>query len=231
MVSSKRTGGAIDGFIEGRQRGREQGTPHAQRDMHGISPAICRREGVASIYFFPNQIFFWTGQSKWRGMSPLRNPEKPKSSATRATSESTNSTVTKQAEQQQERDIAAREAALEHLGIKHADKASRALSCPSALWSSWRPPLVFHFTSRRPILGSPKRSTSWMARTSPPRHCGRQGVWAVATKKGLELRRAIGTKWARRTRTTPGTARTMGRSRRMLPTFNPLTGSKQSRRR
>ena len=81
MVSSKRTGGAIDGFIEGRQRGnrehvgplplsmvsskgaggainsfieggREQGTPHAKkRDMRGISTAICRREGVASIVF------------------------------------------------------------------------------------------------------------------------------------------------------------------------------------
>ena len=90
MVSSKRTGGAIDGFVEGRQVGkrehvgplplsmvsskgaggaindfierhhgeREQGKPHAQRDMHGISPAICRREGVASIYLFPNQTFF-----------------------------------------------------------------------------------------------------------------------------------------------------------------------------
>ena len=38
--------------------------------------------------------------------------------------------ISNRAEQQQERDIAAREAALKHLGIKHADKAS--LSCPSA---------------------------------------------------------------------------------------------------
>ena len=45
-------------FIERRQGGWEQGTPHAQRDMRGISPAICRREGVSSIYFFPNQILF-----------------------------------------------------------------------------------------------------------------------------------------------------------------------------
>ena len=96
MVSSKRTGGTVDGFIEGHQGGktehlgplplsmvsskgalgqgalsmvsskdtmeggipREQGIPHAQRDIRGISPAICRQEGVASIYFFPNQIFF-----------------------------------------------------------------------------------------------------------------------------------------------------------------------------
>ena len=51
-----RTTTPINGFIEGRQGGLEQGTPHAQRDMHGISPAISRREGVASIYFFPHQI-------------------------------------------------------------------------------------------------------------------------------------------------------------------------------
>ena len=43
-------------MVEGRQGGREQGTPHAQWDMRGISPAICHRGGVASIYFFPNQI-------------------------------------------------------------------------------------------------------------------------------------------------------------------------------
>ena len=29
-------------MVEGRQGGREQGTPHAQWDMRGISPAICR---------------------------------------------------------------------------------------------------------------------------------------------------------------------------------------------
>ena len=67
MVSSKRTGGAIDGFMEGRQQGREQGTPHAQRDMLGISPAICRREGVARIYFFPNQIFFLNWSIEMKG--------------------------------------------------------------------------------------------------------------------------------------------------------------------
>ena len=48
--------GAINGFIEGLQGGSEQETPHAQLDMRGISPALCRREGVVSIYFFPNQI-------------------------------------------------------------------------------------------------------------------------------------------------------------------------------
>ena len=79
MVSSKRTGGAIDGFIEGRQRGnREHVGPlplsmvsskgagalsivsskevgnrehHSKADMSGISTVICRREGVASIVF------------------------------------------------------------------------------------------------------------------------------------------------------------------------------------
>ena len=56
MVSSNGAGGAIDGFIEERQGGREQGTPHAQRNMRGISPVICHQEGVASIYSFPNQI-------------------------------------------------------------------------------------------------------------------------------------------------------------------------------
>ena len=67
MVSSNGAGGAINGFIEGRQGGREQGTPHAQRDMRGISPAICRREGVASIYFFPDQIFLnWSIEIKGR---------------------------------------------------------------------------------------------------------------------------------------------------------------------
>ena len=56
MVSSKGAGGNINGFIEGRQGDREQGTPHAQLDMRGISPVICLQEGVASIFFFPNQI-------------------------------------------------------------------------------------------------------------------------------------------------------------------------------
>ena len=46
MISSKRTGG------------REHVTLHAQRDMPSISPAICRRAGVARIYFFLYQIFF-----------------------------------------------------------------------------------------------------------------------------------------------------------------------------
>ena len=59
MVSSKAAGGAIDGFIEVRQGGREQGTPHAQWDMR------CRREGVTSIYFFPDQIFLnWSIEMK-----------------------------------------------------------------------------------------------------------------------------------------------------------------------
>ena len=56
MVSSNGAGVAINGFIKGCQGGREQRTPHAQRDMRGISHAICCREGVASIYLFPNQI-------------------------------------------------------------------------------------------------------------------------------------------------------------------------------
>ena len=44
MVSSNGAGGAINGFIEGHQGGREQGTPHAQLDMRGISPVICGRK-------------------------------------------------------------------------------------------------------------------------------------------------------------------------------------------
>ena len=43
MVSLKGARGAINGFIEGHQGGRdtrEQGTPHTQWDMHGVSPAI-----------------------------------------------------------------------------------------------------------------------------------------------------------------------------------------------
>ena len=63
MVSSKGAGGAINSFIKRRQGGREtreQETPHTQRDMRGISPAICHGEGMASIYFFqvPCQILF-----------------------------------------------------------------------------------------------------------------------------------------------------------------------------
>ena len=60
MVSSKGAGGTIDGFIEGRQGGREQGTPHAQRDMHGISPAILppRRSGEYSILSQAVRFFF-----------------------------------------------------------------------------------------------------------------------------------------------------------------------------
>ena len=58
IVSSNGAGGALDDFIEGLQGGREQGTPRAQWDIRGISTVICRREGVASIYFLPNQIFF-----------------------------------------------------------------------------------------------------------------------------------------------------------------------------
>ena len=40
MVSLKGARGAINGFIEGHQGGREQRTPHTQWDMHGVSPAI-----------------------------------------------------------------------------------------------------------------------------------------------------------------------------------------------
>ena len=49
-------GGTMNGFIEGLQGSRGKGTPHAKLDMLGISPAICLREGVAIISFFPNQI-------------------------------------------------------------------------------------------------------------------------------------------------------------------------------
>ena len=41
------------------------------------------------------------------------------------------------------------------------------------------------------------------------------------------VRRETGAKRAGRTRTTPGTARTVGWSTRMLPTFNPLTGTRR----
>ena len=111
MVSSKgaaRAGGAINRFIERHQRGREQGTPHAQRDMLDISPAICRQEGVATlanIYLFPSQIVLnWSIEMKGRvavrqssnaaGKTKKKPgaPTKSKSSATRATSELTNST-------------------------------------------------------------------------------------------------------------------------------------------
>ena len=44
MVSLNGAGGAMNGFIEERQGGREQGTQYAQLDMHGISPVICRRK-------------------------------------------------------------------------------------------------------------------------------------------------------------------------------------------
>ena len=40
------------------QEGREQGTPHACRDMLGVSPVICSPEGVAGIYLFPNRFVF-----------------------------------------------------------------------------------------------------------------------------------------------------------------------------
>ena len=70
----------------------------------------CRREGVASIYFFPNQIFFELvdrsegvcrryaiQQRCWQDNKKREMPIKPKSSATRATCrKSTNSTVIKQ---------------------------------------------------------------------------------------------------------------------------------------
>ena len=113
MVSSKGAGGAIDGFIEGRQGGREQGTPHAQWDMRDISPAICRREGVASIFFLSQSFELFNRNEgacrryaiqqrccktiKKRGV-----PTKSKSCTTRATSESTNSTVIMQSNNSRE---------------------------------------------------------------------------------------------------------------------------------
>ena len=50
----------IDGFIKDERRGGklgEQGTPHAQLDVCGITPMICSLAGVASIHLFPEQIF------------------------------------------------------------------------------------------------------------------------------------------------------------------------------
>ena len=44
MVSSNGAGGAINGFIERSQGGREQGTPHTQWDMQGIAPVICSQK-------------------------------------------------------------------------------------------------------------------------------------------------------------------------------------------
>ena len=109
MVSSNGAGGAVDDFIEGRQGGRDQGTPHTQWDMCGISHSICRREGVASIYLFPVKIFlelvsrnegashrYAIQQRCWQDKKNRGVPTKSKSSATRATSELTNSTVIKQ---------------------------------------------------------------------------------------------------------------------------------------
>ena len=111
MVSSKgaaRAGGAINRFIERHQRGREQGTPHAQRDMLDISPAICRQEGVATlanIDLFSSQIVLnWPIEMKGRvtvrqssnaagkTKKKTRSANQIQSSATRATSELTNST-------------------------------------------------------------------------------------------------------------------------------------------
>ena len=70
MVSSKGAAGAINGFIKEHQGEREQGKRHAQQDMCGISPVICSIEGVASIYFFPNQIMIflnWSLAIKMKG--------------------------------------------------------------------------------------------------------------------------------------------------------------------
>ena len=74
MVSLKRTGGAINGFIKGHQRGNRKYVgplPLSMVSLKGAGssingfiegcqgggePAICHREEVASIYLFPNQI-------------------------------------------------------------------------------------------------------------------------------------------------------------------------------
>ena len=68
-----------------------------------------------------------------------------------------------------------------------------ALSCRSR-WALCGLPGVFHFTTRQPIHESPKRSTSGMAKSSTPRHCGRQGVWGLRLAKDDGLVRAVLTK-------------------------------------
>ena len=127
MVLSKGAGGAVDNFIEGRQGGGKQGTPHAQWDMRGISPAICSREGVASIYLFPNQIFFELvnrnegaclrclrfaiQQSCWQDNKKTRSANKIQRDKGYKRIDKFNRNNLK-SEQQQQRNIAAREAAL-----------------------------------------------------------------------------------------------------------------------
>ena len=129
MVSSNGAGGAVDNFIEGRQGGGEQGTPHAQWDMRGISPAICR-EGLASIYFFkfPNQIFFELvnrnegaclhyaiQQSCWQDNKKPRNDNKIQKQGDKGYKRIDKFNINNlRSEQQQpeQRNIAAREAAL-----------------------------------------------------------------------------------------------------------------------
>ena len=51
MVSSKGAGSAINGFIEGHQGGREQGTPHTQRDMAYHLLFVAKKEWQVFIYF------------------------------------------------------------------------------------------------------------------------------------------------------------------------------------
>ena len=46
-------GGDINGFIEGHQGGREQGTTYAQLDMHGISPVIAAQMEWQLFISFP----------------------------------------------------------------------------------------------------------------------------------------------------------------------------------
>ena len=125
----------MNGFIEGRQGGRKQGTPHAQWDMRGISPAICR-EGLASIYFFkfPNQIFFELvnrnegaclhyaiQQSCWQDNKKTRNDnkiQKQRYKGYKRIDKFNINNLRSEQQQPEQRNIAAREAALQNLGIK-----------------------------------------------------------------------------------------------------------------
>ena len=118
MVSSKRTGGAIDGFIEGRQRGNREHVgplPLSMVSSKGAGGAIDgfiegrqggRKQG--------------TPHAQWdmRGISPaicrgIFTCDLRDKGYKRIDKFNSN-----KAEQQQQRNIAAREAALEHLSIK-----------------------------------------------------------------------------------------------------------------
>ena len=92
------------------QEGREQGTPHAQLEMRGISPVICSREGEASIISFPIR-FFWTGQSN---KGACRRYTKKKTRSTNQIQKQRNNSYkqidkfnSNKAELQQQKDIAA----------------------------------------------------------------------------------------------------------------------------